>query len=234
MSLLGRNLVAAAVCVCAIQGIGCSSQGLRSLRESCPFRRRFSDKVPGVRAPGERIATLRKMRQKAGWAKPEEQQRISAELAAAYQAEEDPLIRVEIVRAIGRYPTAAAASVLRAALDDSEADVRQVACEAWGRRGGPEGTAELARVLSSDVDKDVRLTAARALGETGDRGAVAALGEVLAERDPAMQYVAVQSLREVTGEDLGNDVSRWREYVQREAPPSSEPASIAERALPRF
>ncbi len=177
---------------------------------------------------------LRKMRQKAGWAKPDEQQRISAELAAAYQSEEDPLIRVEIVRAIGRYPTAAAAAVLHAASDDSDANVRQVACEAWGRRGGPEAATELARVLSTDVDKDVRLTAARALGETGDPSAVAALGDVLTERDPAMQYVAVQSLREATGEDLGNDVSRWREYVQREAPSSSQPASLAERAPARF
>ena len=234
MSLPYRNLLAAALCLCAIPLIGCSSQGLRSLKASCPLRRRFSDKVPGVRAPGERIATLRKMRQKAGWAKPDEQQRISAELTAAYQGEEDPLIRVEIVRAAGRYSTPAAGSLLHSALDDSDANVRQVACEAWGRRGGPEAAAELARVLSSDVDKDVRLAAAQALGEAGDRSAVAALGEVLAERDPAMQYVAVQSLREVTGEDLGNDVSRWREYVQREAPPSSEPASLAERAPARF
>ena len=169
MSRTYRNLLAAALCLCAIPGIGCSSQGLRSLKASCPLRRRFSDKVAGVRAPGERIATLRKMRQKAGWARPDEQQRISAELAAAYQGEEDPLIRVEIVRAIGRYATPAAGSVLHSALDDSDANVRQVACEAWGGRGGPEAAAELARVLSSDVDKDVRLAAAQALGEAGDR-----------------------------------------------------------------
>jgi hypothetical protein len=234
MSVFLRNLTAAALCLSAIHGIGCSSQSLRSLRQSCPFRQRFSDNVPGVRAPGERIAMLRKMRKKAGWAKPEEQQRISAELAAAYQSEEDPLIRVEIVRAICGYPTSSASSVLQAALDDSDARVRQVACEAWAERGGPQAATELTRVLSSDVDKDVRLAAARGLGETGDRTAVAALGDVLTERDPAMQYVAVQSLREVTGEDLGNDVSRWREYIQREAPVSSEPASLAGREPPQF
>jgi HEAT repeat protein len=234
MSVFARNLLFAALCLSVVQGIGCRSRGLSPLANPWPFRRDSSDEVPGVRAPAERIATLRKMRQKAGWAKPEEQQRLSTELAAAYEGEEDPLIRVEIVRAIGRCSTPAAASVLRSALDDSDAGVRQVACKAWGRRGGPEAAAELTRILSSDVDKDVRLTAAVALGETGDPNAVAALGEVLAERDPAMQYVAVKSLREVTGEDLGNDVSRWREYVQREAPSSSDPASLAERELPRF
>ena len=234
MSLLPRNLLIAALCLCLTQGMGCNSQGVGTLTQSWPFGRGFSDKVPGVRAPSERIATLRKMRQKASWAKPDEQQRISAELAAAYENEEDPLVRLEIVRAVGRYSTPAAASVLRSALDDSDAGIRQVACDAWGRRGGPEAAAELARVLSSDVDKDVRLTAVVALGKTGDRNAVAALGEALTERDPAMQYVAVKSLRAVTGEDLGNDVSRWREYVQRQAPSSSDPASLAERELPRF
>jgi len=213
----------------AIVGSGCSGPSPAGKLAFWPFDRGGSDVVPGVTSPAERIAVLRKMGKKAAWAKPEEQERISSELAGAFQDEPDPLIRLEIVRAIGQYRTPAAASVLDAALNDSEPDVRMVACRAWGDRGGSEAAAKLSAALRSDVDVDVRLTAAQALGETADRNAVAALGEALEDRDPAMQYQAVQSLRNVTGEDLGNDVNQWRHYVKGEPPDAAEPVSVAQR-----
>ena len=77
------------------------------------------------------------------------------------------------------------------------------------------------------MDADVRLAAAKALGETKNREAVAALGEALDDSDPAMQYRAVLSLKQVTGKDLGNDVNRWQQYVKGE-PPEPTP-SLAER-----
>jgi len=194
-----------------------------------PLGGKTTDVVPGLPSPAERIATLRKIGRKATWAEPAEQERLSGELAAAFAEEADPLIRGEIVRALGEYPTAAAAGALRTALKDSDADVRIAACEAWGRRAGAEATTLLGEVLSSDVDIDVRLAAARALGRTGDAAAVAALGEALEDHDPAMQYRAVASLRQITGEDLGNDVNRWRLYVKGETPTPSPPVSLAER-----
>jgi HEAT repeat protein len=169
------------------------------------------------------------MGRKAAWAKPDEQERISGELAAAFPVEADPLIRLEIVRALDGYPTAAAASTLDAALGDSDGDVRIAACKVWGERGGPEAVAKLQGVLASDLDQDVRLAAARALGETGDPAAVSALGDALADADPAMQYRAVQSLRSVTGEDFGNDVNRWRQYVRGESPAPENPTPIVQR-----
>jgi HEAT repeat protein len=87
----------------------------------------------------------------------------------------------------------------------------------------------LGGVLTGDIDKDVRLAAARALGHTKHPTAVAALGDVLEDDDPAMQVRAVKSLRKITGEDLGNDVNRWRQYVKRELPQPDNPTSIAER-----
>jgi HEAT repeat protein len=191
--------------------------------------RERSDTVPGLTPPSERIAALRKMGRKAGWANADEQERISGQLAAAFPVEADPLIRLEIVRALAGHPTAAAASTLDAALDDSDADVRIAACKVWGERGGPEGAAKLKGVLASDLDQDVRLAAARALGETGDPAAVSALGEALEDNDPAMQYRAVQSLRSVTGEDFGHDVDRWRQYVQGELPAREKPEPIVQR-----
>jgi hypothetical protein len=52
------------------------------------------------------------------------------------------------------------------------------------------------------------------------------LGEALADTDPAMQYRAVLSLKQITGKDLGDDVHRWQQYVKGELP---EEPSWAER-----
>lgn len=230
-----RNLLAMVVFYLgAIGCAGCADLEQIGRPQFWPFNWQTSDVIPGVTPPAERIALLRKMGAKASWAEPAEQERMSGELAAAFQVEADPLIRIEIVRALSGYPTTAAASVLDAAVDDSDPDVRLAACQAWGKRGGAEAAAKLSEVLSSDMDTDVRLTALQALGEAGDAGAVAALGEALEDRDPATQYQAMQSLRKVTGEDFGNDVGLWRQYVKGEVPDPSSPVSVAERVRRRF
>ena len=89
-------------------------------------------------------------------------------------------------------------------------------------------------VLSGDVDTDVRLAATRALGKSKEPVAVAALGRALEDSDPAIQYRAVLSLRGATGENLGNDVRRWRQYVAGQQPTPADAPSLAERVLRRF
>jgi HEAT repeat protein len=197
------------------------------------FARKKTDFVPGIVPPAERIDMLRKLGQKAAWAEPAERETISADLAAAYQGEEDPLIRAELVHAIGGYRTRSAASVLELAMGDSDSDVRLAACEALGKSRNPEAIGMLAAALSSDMDVDVRMAAAKALGETGDSASVEPLGRLLEERDPALQHQAVASLRKCSGEDLGNDVNRWRQYVHGETPDPPRSISVAER-IKRF
>jgi hypothetical protein len=216
-------LLFASILVC-----GCAGPWSPPKLAHWPFGKK-QEAVPGITPPAERIAKIRKMGKKAAWAKPEEQRRTSRELAAAFEVEEDPVIRLEIVSAIGEYRTPEAESVLAAAMDDSEPEIRMIACRAWGERGGAEAAAKLTEALRTDLDEDVRLTAALALGKTGDRAALAGLGEALDDRDPAMQYQAVRSLQAITGEDLGNDVNQWRRYVRGEPLAESEPISIAER-----
>jgi HEAT repeat protein len=191
-----------------------------------PFQGQVSDKLPGVVTPAERIAELRKLSEKAATGSPEERARISQQLVAAIRVEQDPLIRVEIIRALGRYPDPQGEAILKAALADTDTHVRIAACDAWGKHGDAQAVALLSETLRSDVDADVRLAAARALGETKSPEAVAALGEALSDADPAMQYRAVLSLQKVTGKDLGNDVSRWQRYVKGER---VEPPSLSER-----
>jgi HEAT repeat protein len=197
-----------------------------------PFQGQASDTLPGVKTPAERMAELRKLSDASVSATAEEKQRLSQQLVASIRTEKDPMIRVEIIRALGRYPGPEADAVLKAALSDADTHVRIAACEAWGKHGDPQAVKLLSEALRGDVDADVRLTAAKALGETKNREAVAALGEALGDADPAMQYRAVLSLQRVTGKDLGNDVNRWQQYVKGELP---EPApSLAERLLHIF
>jgi HEAT repeat protein len=172
------------------------------------------------------MAVLEQIREHAAWAKPQELLPISNQLAAVFHQETDPILRAEIVRVLGVYPTTASLAVLHTAVGDSDVEVRIAACLGWGRRKGPEAAAAMSQMLLSDVDGDVRLAAAEALGAIGDRSAVAALGSVLEDKDPAMQYRAVESLKKITGQDLGNDVNRWREYVQNESTGPSKPVSV--------
>jgi len=60
---------------------------------------------------------------------------------------------------------------------------------------------------------------------------MAALVVALDARDPALQYVGVQSLKTITGLEYGGDVAKWRQVATGGTPTPSapKPPSIAER-----
>jgi HEAT repeat protein len=178
-------------------------------------------------APEKRIDSLRELADEAEDKSPDEIQRTAWDLSQQLQSEQDPRIRSEILRTLANYPTDISDAMLRGGLKDAEARVRIVCCDAWARRGGDEAVIALAGIAQGDPDKDVRHAAIRALGECRGQQAIAALAPALEDTDPAMQYLAVQSLKEVTGRDLGNDVDAWRAYVQGQ--PVSDERSLARR-----
>ena len=225
--MTGDNARRIVLCLCGLvmaTTAGCADLDLPSW---VPFQGPASDTLPGVKTPAERKAELRALADSAISATPEEKQRVSQQLVAAIRMEKDPLLRLEIIRALGRYPGPEADAVLKAALGDADTHVRIATCEAWAKRGDSQAVQLLSETLRSDVEADVRLTAAVALGETKNRDAVAALGEALNDADPAMQYRAMLSLQQVTGKDLGNDVTRWQRYIRGELPEAAP--SLTER-----
>ena len=194
-----------------------------------PFQGPVSDTIPGVVTPAERMAELRKLSEASVSATAEEKARISQQLAESIRTERDPLIRVEIIRALGRYPGLAADAILKKALSDDDTHVRVGACEAWGRHvGDPQAVKLLSDAARGDVASDVRLAAIKALGESKNPQAMGALGEALNDpRDPAMQYCAMLSLKQVTDKNLGDDIGAWQQYVKStQGPPTP---SVAER-----
>jgi hypothetical protein len=82
--------------------------------------------------------------------------------------------------------------------------------------------------LQSDDDQ-VRIEAVVEAGRTGDRGAVPYLVELLGDESPAMRLFAIESLRRITGRDLGyrpyadeaarrEAIGRWRQWLETPAP----------------
>lgn len=157
-----------------------------------------------------------------------EQERACQELAANLQPQSPVILRLESIRALGRFSVPAAGNLLSSASIDTDPQVRATVCTAWGNRGGSEAVDALHRVLTDETDIDVRLAATRALGKFRSRTAFDALTLALNDKDPAMQVRAMDSLKSVTGEDFGYSVAAWQQYVSGGDPESLPPARISE------
>lgn len=161
----------------------------------------------------QRIKELQKQAREAREATPAARAAYTKTLAETMLAEHDPRVRAQILKLAAEFSDADARAISVGGLDDPDAMVRTAACDAWADIGGAEAVRHLANRYRSDEDIDVRLHALRRLGDLGDEQAVPVLAEALEAGDPAVQYRAVASLKEVTGEDLGNDVNVWREWA---------------------
>ncbi len=192
------------------------------------------DRMPGVIAPHERLSLYQSLTQEARHADSGRREEIATRLAREIKDEVDPMLRAEIIRSLGRIDSPTSLIVLEAAMKDSSDRVRMLACEAWGRVGGDRALVALEAAVASDPCVDVRLAATRALGEIRHPGAIAVLGRGLNDRDPAIQYRSMQSLKQVTGENFGDNVGHWQEYIATGRPPEGASVSLAERMQGMF
>jgi hypothetical protein len=213
----------------------------------CKAFRAFDTKLPeGVAekygpTAQQRIRQIEQLGRQARKATALEQQQIANDLAGRIRVEKDPTVRQHIVGSISGCRTPVATAVLQAALNDESLDVRLASCEAWGNWGGPEAAGVLGQVLADQTQElDVRLAAARALGKVKSPETLQALSAAVQEKeDPALQLRAARSLEKITGQDFGNNLVAWREFVssqgtagivQNQALPAAPP-SFAERAF---
>jgi HEAT repeat protein len=159
-----------------------------------------------------------------------EQRELSDQLARQIQIEPDPIVRTAVIEAIAEFRTPIAQQVLEAGLSDKDTGVRVACCKALGRRADPTTVPKLAAILRTDEDIDVRLAATEALGNIRTPQAMQALVIALDDRDPALQFVGVESLKSITGKDFGPNVAAWRQ-VAAGGPSPPEVPSLAERIL---
>jgi len=196
-----------------------------------PWRKKDSELELAKYGPtaNQRIEELQKLAKSAEDYLPAQQEQMAQDLAQRFQGETNPLVRAQLVRTLQQFQTESSRGAVMAAMSDSSRLVRVASCQTWGVWGGAEAVQVLGNTVANDLDLDVRLAAIRALGNIPDSAAIAAIGPALEDPDPAMQFLAVESLQEVTRADLGTDVNAWRQYVQSRSPGGQPAASIAER-----
>lgn len=179
--------------------------------------------------PAMRVDAVRQFAAQADGTDSPEQRKWTDQLGRQIQIEPDPLVRKTIVEVIAEFQTPLAQQVLEAGLNDADATVRIACCQSLGQRGEERSVDALAQALRSDRQVDVRLAAAEALGSIESPQSVQALIVALDDRDPALQYVGVESMKSLTGVDYGGDVQAWRQLAAGENPPPPKAPSIAER-----
>ncbi len=171
-----------------------------------------------IETPAQRVQRYQQLEQQAAELSPQQQQQLSQQLAQALTQEPDPLVRRQLVRTLGHFPTQAAAAALFAALKDESADVQLEAVAAWGRRSPQEALPVLQQLLQNpETPLDVRLAAIRAAGKLKSPQAVQLLAPLLDDPDPAVQYRTVRSLEQLTGKRYGDDVTRWKRALAGQA-----------------
>lgn len=179
--------------------------------------------------PGMRAAAVREMAAQAEDADTAEQQRLTEQLAMQIRTEPDPLVRKAIQETLGEYSTPMARDVLIAGLDDTDLNVRIACCQELGEKGDPSLIPTLRNVLEQAEELDVRLAAVDSLGKISTPESVTALAIALKDPDPAMQYAGVEALKTASGQNFGNDVNAWQQFVDGKQPQTPPQISVAER-----
>lgn len=223
-----KRMLALGLCLLLAGASGCAQTSPRKWYDPLGlFAKKQEEPTIKVKTSVERIKILQELAKQAPKMAPAEQQRASEEIATALSNgnEDDILVRAQMLRTIAVIPTPLAGRILAAGLQDSDRDVRVACCEAWGTRGGDEAVRLMMETFGGDTDLDVRLAAARTLGVLKDAKAVPTLGGALDDQNPAIQYRAIESLRQITGKSY-SDIKEWREFVQGKEP---EQPSIAGR-----
>lgn len=192
-----------------------------------PFRDNERTNYP---TPAMRTGAIREFAARSNGLDTPEQQEITAQLARQIQIEPDPLVRATIIETISKYNTPLAGQVLVAGLGDSDPMVRRKCCHGLGEKGAVAAIEPLARALREDGDSDVRVAATKALGRMESPEAIRALAAGLQDRDPALQYAAMQSVKQLSGKDFGGDVRSYLQYAQGdEITIDDSEVSVAER-----
>ena len=229
-----RLILAFSLCAAALSG--CRTGPLADFYAYNPLNRQGPEESEYGPAPAVRRQQVQQLAKRIRKMPPTEQIAMAADLSLQMQNEVDPIVRADIVRALGKVNTQATQQSLNMAMHDAEACVRLAACEAWREVGGQEAVAALSEMIASDTDNDVRLEATRALGAFNDPAAVRGLSVALDDANAALQYRAMESLKQVSGQELGYDVVAWRNYVDATAPAESprEGPTLVERFQDRF
>lgn len=216
--------LATALTLVSLVAFGCQAGGPR-MGGLNPF---FKSERTTFVTPAMRTETIRQYAEKATGEDTPEQQALVAELVAELPKESDPLIRQALLETLAKFKTPTVGRSLLAGLSDESEHVREASCRLLATHPTPGAIEALAPLIQSDESFDVRIAAARAIGPNGaDR---TQLLRLLEDRNPAMQLVGVEAMRNATGQDFGGDVAAYVALARGETPaPREERTEVAGR-----
>lgn len=237
MSKTPQFLIGLLLAVLLVSGCQANKSGKRTFFEP------RTDNIPGILKPSERVAMIRMKGENGRKSDDRElKKELLEQLVEEYVNSPDSIVRQEVVTATSRMITASQDAgssdlamskgfdlVKYAAMQDEDPFVRREACRVIAGWQRPESAVVLRHIVRNDNDKDVQLQAAESLAAFDDRDTIETLGSLLDHRQPALRYQAMQSLKVCTKEDYGNDVHRWKQYLQGEIPDPVHVPTLAER-----
>ena len=151
---------------------------------------------------------------------------VHAMLARLDPEKEPPATRIVICRTLGAIGDPAARPALIRLVRDPDPLLRGEACRALGKVGVSQDATILMQAMMLDTDPNCQVAAIEGLGDlrSKDPRRVSTLVKALEHEDPAIRYASVQSLRKITGKDLGVEVGPWKALVA-EAEKTADPAT---------
>jgi hypothetical protein len=165
---------------------------------------------------------------------PEEKQAVwFTHLRGILDHDSSPEMRRMAILAAGRSKLPESAELIQRGLKDDSMKVRLASCRVLGERTDPESTRLLAETAGSTSEVDVRNAALAALANHRSPVAIDALKLALDTRDPATRDLALESLRDATGKDYGDDPQVWIAALEGKEP-AAEPATRFADRLPKF
>lgn len=165
---------------------------------------------------------------------PEEKQAVwFTHLRGILDHDASPEMRRMAILAAGRSKLPQSAELIQRGLKDDSMKVRLASCQVLGQRTDPESTRLLAETAGSTSEVDIRNAALAALANHRSPVAVDALKLALDTRDPATRDLALESLRDATGKDYGDDPQVWIAALEGKEP-AAEPATRFADRLPKF
>lgn len=138
----------------------------------------------------------------------------------AENKDESPLVRAAALQALGRHGDASDAAIVATGLDSKFRQVRLAAAKALQRLHDPAVADKLwPKLIDRAEDSDVRTEIAIALGQYPTPAVFQALVAALSQRELAVNIAALDSLRSLTGLNLGLDEDAWlTAYASTAAP----------------
>ncbi|MEO1529148.1 MAG: HEAT repeat domain-containing protein [Planctomycetota bacterium] len=199
---------------------GCQDGPLYALKHANPYfamREWKQDRNLGV-TDHERRNQLLSLSRKIGNMEQNDQQFWGTHLGRIVNNDPSPEMRRLAVLAASRTQTDNALAVIKKGLDDENIKVQMEACHALGVRKEPEAAQLLAGKIGSTGDQDVKHAAISAIGNHPGEIPMGSLKIVLRDQDPATLNLAMNSLRDVMGEDYGSDPKQWIAAIESAAP----------------